>query len=83
MASRPMPRFPIGVLSHLSSSVGDAIVGQLSGRWADGGDGSVNLGGVDHGLVVGSSGSCCESKDGDGGELHLEGWLVLSYLKSN
>jgi len=59
-----------------SGSVGNAIVGQLGGSWADSGVSSVDLSGVDHGLVaVGSRGSCCDSKDGDGGELHFEfGW---------
>jgi len=61
----------------LSGSVGDAIVGQLGGSWADSGVGSVDLGGVDDGLVaVRSSGSCCKSKDGDGGVLHFDGWVV-------
>ena len=62
--------------AYLSGSVGDAIEGQLSGSWADGGVGGVDLSGVDDGLVaVGSRGSGCESENGDGGELHFVGWV--------
>lgn len=63
-----------------SSSVGDAVEGQLSGSWADSGVGSVDLGGVDDGAVVVGRDSGCESSDGgEGGELHLDGgdWYYL------
>ncbi len=72
-------------VSYGSGSVGDAVEGQLSGSWADGGVGGVDLGGVDHGLVLVSvcGGSGCESKDGGDGVLHLDGLFGISYLKSN
>jgi len=64
-----------------SCGVGDAVEGQLSGSWADGGVGSVHLGGVGNGAVDIGGGGCCESENGDGGVLHLDGWLELSYFK--
>jgi len=65
----------------LGSSVGDAVEGQLSCSWADGGIGSVNLGGVDNaGVGVGSGGGGGhEGCEGDNGELHLDGWLIDWY----
>jgi hypothetical protein len=62
-----------------SGSVGDAVEGQLSGCWADGGVGSVDLSGVDDGTVGVSSGSGggCKSNDGGDGVLHFDGWYYL------
>jgi hypothetical protein len=73
--------FQSGILrnAHLGSSVGDTVEGQLSGSWADGRVGGVDLGGVDNSAVVVGRGSGCESCEGDDGVLHLDGgdWYYL------
>jgi hypothetical protein len=68
--------------TYLSSSVGNAVVGQLSGSWAEGGVGSVDLSGVHNSSVLPSGDGGSESSNGgDGGELHLDGCLVLFTFK--
>jgi hypothetical protein len=59
--------------AHLSDSVCVAVEGQLSGGWADGGIGSVDLSCVDNRAVVVGRGSGCESGKGDERDLHLDG----------
>lgn len=60
-------RYPLNLVAYGSGSVGDTVEGQLSGGWADGGVGSVDLGGVHNGLVLpGGSGGCESSKSDDG-----------------
>jgi len=75
----------------LSDGVGDAVVGQGGGIWAVGGVGGDNIGDIvnNHaaGVVgwvdrVGGRGSGYESgNSGDGGELHLDGLLILLLKK--
>lgn len=81
--SRGAPQYsPLSREAYSSGSVGDAVEGQLSGGWADGGIGSVNLSGIHNGaIVVGGDGGCESSDGGEGGELHLDGCLVLFTLK--
>lgn len=77
LASSPTPR---SGTTYGSGSVGDTVEGQLSGSWADGGVGSVDLGGVNNtgsvGVACGGGGGC-ESNDGGDGVLHFDGWNYL------
>ncbi len=68
-----------GSEAYGSGSVGNAVEGQLSGGWADGGIGSVDLSGIHDSSVTPGGGGGCESSDGgDCCELHLDGCgLVL------
>ncbi len=64
-------------MSYLSSSVGHAVEGQSGGIGADSGVCGVDLGGVDNGIVGPGGGGGCESENGDGRVLHLDGWYYL------
>ena len=56
-----------------------AVEGQLSGGWADGGVGSVDLSCVDNSAVGVGRDSGCKSGKGDERELHLDGLLMVLF----
>ena len=75
----------LGIQTHVSDGVGDAVEAQGGGSWAVGGVGSEHLGDIvdGGGAVLGPGGNGgCESGNGDGGgELHFDGCLILFTLK--
>jgi len=73
-----------GLLAYLSDGVGLAVVGQGGGIWAVGGVGGDHIGDIvnNHaagvgGWVVGLGSGCESGNGGEGGELHLDGLLIL------